>query len=105
MTIVKLRTNRQLTIPVSICEAADLQIGDFLEVQYDGEIISLQPKKVVDKNQSQSKVIPNDNKKGLSKIIGMVKKGGHPDDYSVNHDKYLADAYANESTENLRERP
>ncbi|MBC8234440.1 hypothetical protein H8E77_33240 [bacterium] len=50
-------------------------------------------------------IIKNDNQKGLSKIIGMVKKGGHPDDYSVNHDKYLADAYANESTENLREIP
>jgi len=96
MPIVKLRGNRQLTIPASICEAAQLEIGDFIDVQFDGETISLQPKKVVDKNPPQYRVMPNENEKGLAKIYRMLKKGGHPSDYSVNHDKYLAEAHASE---------
>jgi len=96
MSIVKLRTNRQLTLPASICEAAQLEIGDFVDVQFDGETISLHPKRIVDKKQTQGKVIPNEDKKGLAKVYGMVKVGGRQADYSVNHDKYLAETYANE---------
>jgi len=96
MPIVKLRTNRQLTLPASICEAAQLEIGDFVDVQFDGETISLHPKKIVDKKQPQAKVMPNENKKGLARIYGMVKEGGGQVDYSVNHDKYLAETYTNE---------
>lgn len=95
MPIVKLRANRQLTLPASICEAAQLEIGDFMDVRFDGETINLYLKKVVDKNRPKSKVVPNENKKGLAKIYGMVKKGGHPGDYSIHHDKYLADALTN----------
>ncbi len=96
MSIVKLRTNRQLTLPASICEAAQLEIGDFVDVQFDGETICLHPKRIVDKKQTQGKVIPNEDKNGLARIYGMVKDGGRQVDYSVNHDKYLAEAYANE---------
>lgn len=96
MPIVKLRTNRQLTLPASICEAAQLEIGDFVDVQFDGETISLHPKRIVDKNQPQAKVMPDEDKKGLSKIYGMVKKRGRQVDYSVHHDKYLAEAHTNE---------
>jgi bifunctional DNA-binding transcriptional regulator/antitoxin component of YhaV-PrlF toxin-antitoxin module len=96
MSIVKLRTNRQLTLPASICEAAQLEIGDFVDVQFDGETISLHPKRIVDKKQSQSKVIPNEDKKGLARIYGMVKEGVLQADYSVNHDKYLTETYTNE---------
>jgi len=95
MPIVKLKTNRQLTLPASICEAAQLEIGDFIDVRFDGETITLHPKRVIDKNQPQSKVMPNEGKMGLAKIYGMVKKSGHPSDYSVHHDKYLAEALTN----------
>jgi len=95
MPIVKLRVNRQLTLPASICEVAQLEIGDFIDVEFDGEIISLHPKRIFDKNRPQSKLMPNENKKGLAKIYGMVKKGRHPSDYSVHHDKYLAEALTN----------
>ena len=96
MPIVKLRVNRQLTLPASICEAAQLEIGDFVDVQFDGETISLHPKKIVDKKQPQAKVIPNENKKGLARIYGMVKTGGGQLDHSVNHDKYLTETYESE---------
>jgi bifunctional DNA-binding transcriptional regulator/antitoxin component of YhaV-PrlF toxin-antitoxin module len=96
MSIVKLRTNRQLTLPASICEAAQLEIGDFVDVQFDGETISLQPKRIVDKKHTQGKLIPNEDKKGLAKVYGMVKEGGRQVDYSVNHDKYLAETHVNE---------
>jgi len=96
MPIVKLRTNRQLTLPSSICEAAQLEIGDFVDVQFDGETISLHPKRVVDKKHSQTRLIPNEYKKGLARIYGMVKESGLQIDYSVNHDKYLAEIRANE---------
>ncbi|MBD3181919.1 hypothetical protein GF312_06495 [Candidatus Poribacteria bacterium] len=96
MPIVKLRTNRQLTLPASICESAQLEIGDFVEIQFDGEIISLYPKKIVDKRQSGAEIVPDENKKGLSKIYGMVKTGGGQPDYSVNHDRYLTETQTNE---------
>ena len=96
MSIVKLRANRQLTLPASICEAAQLEIGDFVDVQFDGEIISLHPKRIVDKKRPQAKVMPNENKKGLARIYGMVKEVGGQVDYSVNHDRYLAETHANE---------
>jgi len=97
MSIAKLRTNRQLTLPASICEAAQLEIGDFVDVQFDGKTISLHPKRIVDKKNTQSKVMPNEDKKGLARIYGMVKEGGGRQvDYSVNHDKYLAETDANE---------
>jgi bifunctional DNA-binding transcriptional regulator/antitoxin component of YhaV-PrlF toxin-antitoxin module len=96
MPIVKLRTNRQLTLPASICEAAQLEIGDFVDVQFDGEIISLYPKRIVDKKQPHARVMPNENRKGLARIYGMVKEGGGQVDYSVNHDKYLAETHTNE---------
>lgn len=84
-----------MTLPASICEAAQLEIGDFIDVRLDGETITLHPKKLVDKNQAQSEVVPNEEKIGLAKIYGMVKKGEHPSDYSVRHDKYLAEALTN----------
>ena len=40
--------------------------------------------------------MPDENKKGLARIYGMVKESGGKVDYSVNHDKYLAETYANE---------
>ena len=98
MSIVKLRTNRQLTLPASICEEAQLKIGDFVDIQFDGEIIKLHPKRIVDKKQIQPKIIPNKDKKGLASIYGMVKNIGQQVDYSVNHDKYLAEKDLNEKT-------
>ena len=67
-----------------------------MDVQFDGETISLHPKKIVDKKRPQAKVMPNENKKGLARIYGMVKEGGSQVDYSVNHDKYLAETHTNE---------
>jgi len=48
MSIVKIRTNRQVTIPKSIFDEAGLQEGDFVEVTRNQHNIVIIPKKLVD---------------------------------------------------------
>ncbi len=46
--IVKVRTNRQVTIPKVIFEELGLREGDFVEVALQGERIIITPKRLVD---------------------------------------------------------
>ena len=48
MPIVKIRTNRQVTIPKSVFDEAGLQEGDFVEVTRSQDRIMIKPKKLVD---------------------------------------------------------
>jgi len=48
MPIVKIRTNRQVTIPKVIFEALGLQEGDFVEVTRNKDTVIIKPKKLVD---------------------------------------------------------
>ena len=48
MPIVKIRTNRQVTIPKIIFDETGLQEGDFVEVTQNQDHIVIRPKKLVD---------------------------------------------------------
>ena len=48
MSIVKIRTNRQVTIPKAIFDETGLQEGDFVEVIWNQDHIVIKPKKLVD---------------------------------------------------------
>jgi len=48
MRIVKIRTNRQVTVPKVIFDELGLKEGDFVEVSRKGEDIVIKPKRLVD---------------------------------------------------------
>ena len=48
MSIVKIRTNRQVTVPKVIFDELGLKEGDFVEVSRKGENIVIKPKRLVD---------------------------------------------------------
>ncbi len=48
MRIVKIRTNRQVTVPKVIFDELGLKEGDFVEVSRRGENIVIKPKRLVD---------------------------------------------------------
>jgi len=48
MAIVKIRTNRQITIPKRIFDELGLREGDFIQISVEGSRIVLLPKRLVD---------------------------------------------------------
>lgn len=48
MNVVKIRTNRQVTVPKVIFDELGLKEGDFVEVSRKGENIVIKPKRLVD---------------------------------------------------------
>ena len=48
MSIVKIRTNRQVSVPKVIFDELGLKEGDFVEVSRKGENIVIKPKRLVD---------------------------------------------------------
>jgi len=47
MSIVKIRTNRQVTVPKTIFDELGLKEGDFVEVSRKGSDIVIKPKRLV----------------------------------------------------------
>ena len=54
MPIVKVRTNRQVTIPKVIFDELGLREGDFVEVTLQGDRIVIIPKRLVDSAEALS---------------------------------------------------
>lgn len=54
MPIVKIRTNRQVTVPKAIFDDLGLKEGDFVEVNLQGTDIVIRPKRLVDMEDSLS---------------------------------------------------
>ena len=54
MPIVKIRTNRQVTVPKAIFDDLGLEEGDFVEVSLQGTNIVIKPKRLVDMEESLS---------------------------------------------------
>ena len=48
MSLVKLGKRRLVVIPQEFCDQLGVEIGDFFEVQIEGEKLVMVPKKVVD---------------------------------------------------------
>ena len=49
MPLVKIKQKYQLTLPASVRAKAHLKVGDFLEAEVTGKLITLTPKGVVDR--------------------------------------------------------
>ena len=54
MPVVKIRTNRQVTIPKVIFEALNLNEGDFVEVSRQHDAVLFQPKKLIDRDINEA---------------------------------------------------
>jgi AbrB family looped-hinge helix DNA binding protein len=54
MSIVKIRTNRQVTVPKVIFDDLGLKEGDFVEVNREGSDIVIRPKRLVDLDDTLS---------------------------------------------------
>jgi len=48
MPTVKIRTNRQVTVPKVICDDLGLKEGDYVDVTLQGSDIVIRPKRLVD---------------------------------------------------------
>lgn len=48
MAASKIGQRRQVVIPKTICEQLELQVGDFVEVDRQGGVVVITPKKLVD---------------------------------------------------------
>jgi len=48
MSLVKLGKRCLVVIPQQLCDQLGIEVGDFFEVQIDGEKLVMVPKKVVD---------------------------------------------------------
>ncbi len=49
MSLVKIKTKFQVTLPTSIREKVDLHVGDLLEADVEGNRITLTPKSTIDR--------------------------------------------------------
>jgi len=54
MSIVKVKTKGQVTIPTTLRQQAGLNIGDFLEAKIEGGNIVLKPQSMVDRHIAES---------------------------------------------------
>ncbi len=50
--LIKVSRGGQVTIPSALRRKAGIEIGDYLEVQLEGDRLVLTPKRVIDKSQS-----------------------------------------------------
>ena len=71
MAIVKIRTNRQVTVPKVIFDKLGLREGDFVEVSLQGSNIVIKPKRLVDVEESLSP----EEEKLVEKGFRQLKRG------------------------------
>ncbi len=71
MPIVKVRTNRQVTIPKVIFDELDLKEGDFVEVSRSKDTVVIKPKKLVD---PEDFLTPEDEA-SIQKGLEQLKRG------------------------------
>ena len=71
MAIVKIRTNRQVTVPKAIFDELGLKEGDFVEVSLQGTEIVIKPKRLVDVEESLSP----EEEKLVEKGFQQLKRG------------------------------
>ena len=51
-TLTKITRNGQITLPVAVRRAANLEEGDLIAVVVEGDTIRLSPQKLIDKSQA-----------------------------------------------------
>lgn len=50
--LVKVTRHGQVTIPTSLRQAVDIEVGDYVQLRAEGDHIVLTPKKLIDKSQA-----------------------------------------------------
>jgi len=71
MPIVKIRTNRQVTIPKKIFEELGLKEGEYLEVSRRGKTVVLKPKVLVDPDD----VLTPEDEEALRRGLAELERG------------------------------
>jgi len=71
MPIVKVRTNRQVTIPKIIFDELGLKEGDFVEVTLKGDHIVIAPKRLVDPED----VLTSEEERIVERGFAQLKRG------------------------------
>lgn len=73
MSIVKIRTNRQVTIPKEIFDELGLEEGEYVEVSRSKNHIVIKPKKLVDADD----VLSPEEEEIVKKGIEQIRRGEH----------------------------
>ena len=73
MPVVKIRTNRQITIPKSIFDDLGLKEGDFVEVSRNRDGVVVKPKRLVDRDDS----LTPEEEKLVAKGFEQLRRGEH----------------------------
>lgn len=71
MPVVKIRTNRQITIPKSIFDDLGLKEGDFVEVTRNKDEVVVKPKRLVDRDDS----LTPEEEKIVAKGFEQLRRG------------------------------
>lgn len=73
MSVVKIRTNRQVTVPKAIFDELGLKEGDYVEVSLQGTHIVIKPKRLVDVDDTLSP----EEEKIVQKGFEQLKRGDY----------------------------
>ncbi len=68
MPVVRIRTNRQVTIPKQVFDDLGLQEGDFVEVVRSGKTVLIKPKKLVDADDTLTQEEQEIVEKGIEQL-------------------------------------
>ena len=82
MPTVKIKMNRQVTIPKRIFDEIGLKEGDFVEVTRDKNTVVVKPKKVADPEV----VLTAEEEKLVAKGFAQIQKGEYETLDQIKHD-------------------
>ena len=73
MPVSKLGLRRQVVIPKTICDALELEVGDFVEAQQVKGAIVIKPKKLVDREA----VLTPEEEKAVRRGKEQIRRGDY----------------------------
>jgi len=85
MPVVKIRTNRQVTIPKTIFETLGLREGDFIEITLKKDQILLEPKRLMDLEDT----LTPEEERVIEQGFKQLKRGDYVTWEALKHELHL----------------
>lgn len=85
MPVVKIRTNRQVTIPKKIFETLGLREGDFIEITVKKDHLLLEPKRLMDLEDT----LTPEEERAVEKGFKQLKRGNSITWDALKHELHL----------------
>ena len=85
MPVVKIRTNRQVTIPKKIFETLGLREGDFIEITVKKDHLLLEPKRLMDLEDT----LAPEEERAVEKGFEQLKRGEYVTWEALKHELHL----------------